>query len=80
MKEYKEHESIKLYGANTFFNATDVISFKPKGENTEVTYEADISLNHIFKLFTPFVKSDLDTLCKEARQGMQAKGEELFGK
>ena len=66
---------IKVVGKNTMITAIDVMKFKAKGENTEVTYEADISLNHIFSLATPFIKSDLNTLCEEAKRGMQAKSE-----
>ena len=70
MEEYKEKEMIKVVGKNTMITATDVIKFKAKGDDTEVTYEADICLNHIFALATPFIKSDLNILCEEAKRGM----------
>ena len=53
--------------------AIDEISFQSKADGTEIKYEADITLNHIFCLATPFIKGDLQTLANEAESGMQAK-------
>lgn len=38
----------------------DEIVFEEKHPGTNVTYIADIQLRHVLKLFTPFIRKDLD--------------------
>lgn len=80
MTGYEKFNKIELYGKNTMVEAVDEILFREKGQGTEIEYRADIRLRHIFGLFTPFIRKDLDHLVVEAKAGMIKKCEELFGK
>ena len=54
-------------------SATDQILFREKGSGTEIEYKADICLRHIFGLFTPLIRKDLDKLVVQAKSGMTKK-------
>lgn len=58
----------------------DEMNFKEVANGTEIHYWADISLRHVFKLFTPFIKGDLENMAKGAEEGIKKKIEELYGK
>ena len=62
--------------------AIDEISFREiiKGEVTEIKYEADISLNHIFCCCNCLIQKDLQKLAKLTEEGMKERCRELFGK
>lgn len=51
----------------------DEIHLSPKDQGTEIKYVADISLKHVFKLFTPLIMGDLRQMAVEAEKGMKAK-------
>jgi hypothetical protein len=36
-----------------------------------VTYQADICLRHVLKVFTPFIRGDLEELAKTAEAGFR---------
>lgn len=61
--------------------AIDEIFFKPKGENeTEIEYKADICLNGFYVLFTPLIRSGLNKVADDAREGMRRVLEKRFGR
>jgi hypothetical protein len=79
--DYKELSKIALNGHNKQITAIDEILFREVGPNrTEVTYRADITLNGVLWLFTPFIKGSLKDLEENAKKGMLKKSEEMFGK
>lgn len=49
------------------------MNFKEVPNGTEIHYWADISLRHFFKLFTPLIKGDLETMAKQAEEGIKRK-------
>lgn len=61
--------------------AVDEIFFRPKGPNeTEIEYRADICLKGFLVLFTPLIKSGLNKVADDAREGMRSVCERRFGK
>ena len=73
---------IGVKGKNSMITAIDEISFREiiKGEVTEIKYEADISLNHIFCCCNCLIQKDLQKLAKLTEEGMKERCRELFGK
>ena len=49
-------------------------------KGTKITYQADISLNHIFCCCQCLIRGDLEQLAKNTEEGMKKKCRELFGK
>lgn len=78
---YKPMSMISLHGHNKQITAIDEISFVPVSSHvTNVTYRANITLNGILCLFTPFIRSGLNELTETAKNGMLKRSQELFGK
>lgn len=80
MIEYQEFKKIVVEGQNFSTRTVDEINFEEKAPGTNVTYIADIQLRHVLKIFTPFIRKDLDKIAETAEQGFRKKSAELFGK
>lgn len=78
---YQPMQQISLHGTNNEITAIDEIIFTPVTDRiTNVTYRANITLNGIRCLFTPFIKGALNELTEVAKGGMIKRSEELFGR
>jgi len=55
---------IAAQGMNMTTFVLDEMNFKEVPNGTEIHYMADISLRHVFKLFTPWIKGDLEKMAQ----------------
>ena len=63
--ELVPEEKVHFTGRNAQFEGHDVLSFRPDGEGTEVTYHADFDFQGVSKLLGPLVGLYLPRLAKE---------------
>lgn len=64
LTEVTPMKKVAAQGMNMTTFVLDEMSFKEVPTGTEIHYWADISLRHVFKLFTPWIKGDLETMAK----------------
>ena len=69
--EWVPNEKVVLIGEGGIVAAVDTISFAPEGDQTLVTYEADLRLTGIARLAQPFMKSRFDAIGKSAGDGLR---------
>lgn len=61
---------LELEGDGSTTHAVDTMTFASRGEQTVVTYEADIKLKGILRIAEPFLKNKFTELGDEAEYGL----------
>lgn len=78
--EYEHNKKITLFAENDKITSKDQICFaegdQPK--TTKFTYNANIKLKGLLKIFTVFIVSDLEKLADDTKQGVIKKVREIF--
>ena len=69
--EYEPHRRITLEGSGGPVKAVDTISFGADGDTIRVTYEADLRLTGLARLFQPFMKRRFDAIGEAAGSGLR---------
>ena len=70
--EYEPGRRIVLEGEGDRVKAIDTISFEPIPTGTRVTYEADLALTGIARIFQPFMKGRFEAIGAAAGVGLRA--------
>lgn len=65
-------EKIVLEGTGGVIHAVDVISFAPDGQGTLVTYQADLTLKGIARMFQPLLRNRLAAVGVAAGNGLRS--------
>ena len=69
--EYRPGQRVVLHGEGPMIDAVDTISVEAAGSGTVVTYEADLKLTGIGRLFQPFMGSRFAALGSAAGSGLR---------
>ena len=65
-------DKIVLEGTGGVIHAIDVISFVPDGDGTLVTYQADLQLTGIARIFQPLMKNRFAAIGDAAGVGLRS--------
>lgn len=78
--EYEVNRKVTFYAENDKITSKDEMEFE-RGDvegTTLFTYKANIKLKGFLKIFTVFIKSDLEELAEQTRQGIIKRSGEIF--
>ena len=69
--EHRDDERIELVGRNKTATANDVITVRPAGSGSEITYDATVELHGMAKLGAPVMQLEFEKLGNETVTGIQ---------
>lgn len=69
--EHLDGERIELVGRNKTAAAHDVITVRPDGSGSEITYDATVDLHGLAKLGAPLMQLEFEKLGNETVTGIQ---------
>lgn len=69
--EWEPDKRVVLVGTGGPVKAVDTITFEPSGEGTVVTYEADLQLAGVARLFQPLMGSRFAAIGEAAGEGLR---------
>lgn len=69
--EHRDDERIELVGRNKTATAHDVITVRPAGSGSEITYDATVELHGMAKLGAPVMQLEFEKLGNETVTGIQ---------
>ena len=71
VQELVPGERIKLRGENKTVTSTDTLTFRPAGDQTEVTYSAEFDFKGPARYLAPLLRPALNRLGDHAEQGLR---------
>jgi carbon monoxide dehydrogenase subunit G len=71
VQELVPGERIKLRGENKTVISTDTMTFRPAGDQTEVTYSAEFDFKGPVRYLAPLLRPALNRLGDQAEQGLR---------
>lgn len=69
--EHRDDERIELVGKNKTATAHDIITVRPDGSGSEITYDATVELHGMAKLGAPVMQLEFEKLGNQTVTGIQ---------
>lgn len=71
VQEYEPRQRIQLRGENRTVISVDTLTFRPAGQQTEVTYAAEFTFKGVARYLTPLLRPALTRLADDAERGLR---------